>query len=138
MMKIATITAALALLSACASKQDVSLERALSGQSQKSGSALDRAIAEAAKHPFGSMKNPVRAEMPPGQHAYLGRLRCSDGRAPKFDRMGSYGIGAYGNIIDRYSVDCGSAAPGSVEIFMDMYHRGYVENRPVPGFTIVP
>ena len=138
MMKIVTIATVLGLLAGCAAKQDVSLERALSGQSQMSGKRLDRAVAEAAKHPLGSKQNPVRASMPPGQHAYLRRLRCSDGRAPQFDRVGNYGLGVYGNIIDGYSVDCGSAAPGKVEIFMDMYHSGHVETRPVPGFTIVP
>ena len=137
-MKIAAAMATLGLLAACAARQDVSLERAMAGQSQTSGSKLDRAIAAAAKHPFGSQKNPVRAAMPQGQHAYLRRLRCGDGQAPSFDRVGNYGIGVYGNIIDGYSVDCGNAAPGKVEIFMDMYHSGYVENRPVPGFTIAP
>ena len=138
MMKLASMIAAVALLSACATRQDDSLDRMLMGESAKSGDKLDRAIAEAAKHPFGSKQNPVRAEMPEGQHAYLARLRCSDGRAPAFHRIGNYGLGVYGNIIDGYSVDCGSAAPGKVEIVMDMYHRGYVEDRPVPGFTIVP
>jgi hypothetical protein len=137
-MKIAAAMMAAALLAGCAAKQDISLERALAGQSQKSGSALDRAIAAAAQYPFGSQKNPVRAAMPQGQHAYLRRLRCSNAQAPQFDRMGNYGLGVYGNIIDGYAVDCGSAAPGKVEIFMDMYHAGYVETRPVPGFTIVP
>ena len=137
-MKIVAAMAALGLLAACAAKQDVSLERALAGQSQMSGAALDRAVAAAAKHPFGSQKNPVRAEMPQGQRAYLARLRCGDGQVPRFERMGNYGIGVYGNIIDGYAVDCGGAAPGKVEIFMDMYHSGHVETRPVPGFTIVP
>ena len=136
-LKIAALTA-LGMLAACASNDDISLDRALAGQSQKSGSRLDRAIAAAAKHPFGSKENPVRASMPQGQHAYLRRLRCSDGQAPQFDRIGNFGLGVYGNIIDGYAVDCGSAAPGRVEIFMDMYHAGYVETRPVPGFTIVP
>ena len=136
-MKIAAALTALGLLAACAAKEEISLERALSGQSQKSGAALERAMAEAAKYPFGSQRNPVRAAMPAGQHAYLARLRCSDGRAPQFERMGNYGLGVYGNIIDGYAVDCGGAAPGKVEIFMDMYHPGYAETRPVPGFTIV-
>jgi hypothetical protein len=136
-MKIAATMIALGLLAGCAANDDISLDRALAGQSQTSGSKLDRAIAAAAKHPFGSKLNPVRASMPQGQHAYLRRLRCSDGQAPQFDRIGNYGLGVYGNIIDGYAVDCGSAAPGKVEIFMDMYHAGYVETRPVPGFTIV-
>ena len=135
------LASAVALLAACAAPQaekGVDFERALAGESQVSGSALNRRIAQAARHPLGSRDNPVRAHMPPGQHAYLRRLRCSDGRAPEFERMGNYGMGVYGNIIDGYRVDCGAAAPGRVEVFMDMYHRGYVESRPIPGFAIVP
>jgi hypothetical protein len=87
---------------------------------------------------LGSQNNPVRAHMPQGQRAYLERLRCSDGRAPEFNRIGNFGVGVYGNIVDGYNVDCGTAEPGRAQVFMDMYHRGYVEDRPVPGFTIIP
>ena len=135
------LTGTLALLAACAAPKaetGVDLERALAGRPQVSGSALNRRIAAAAAHPLGSRHNPVRVEMPAGQHAYLRRLRCSDGRAPAFERLGNLGIGVYGNIIDGYRVSCGDAPPGRVEVHMDMYHRGHVEHRPVPGFTIVP
>ncbi len=131
---------AMALLAGCATTapppQDLS--RQLAGESQISGADLERRIAAAARHSLGSKENPVRAEMPLGQRAYLARLRCSDGRAPSFSRIGNFGIGIYGNIIDGYRVDCSSAAPGAVEIFMDMYHRGHVEDRAVPGFSILP
>ena len=136
-MKRVTPLVALGLLGACASNDDAGIDRMLAGQSQKSGGALDRAIAAAARYPFGSKQNPVRVTMPAGERAYLARLRCSDGRPPQFERMGSFGAGPYGNILDGYTVDCGAAAPGKVEIFMDMYHGGYAETRPVPGFTIV-
>lgn len=132
---------ALALLTACATADgggEPDLARALLGESQVSGGQLERRLAAAERHPLGSRDNPVRAEMPPGQRAYLARLRCSDGRAPAFERIGNMGIGVFGNIIDGYRVSCGDAAPGTVEVFMDMYHGGHVENRPVPGFTIVP
>lgn len=138
-MKMATMLSGALLLGACAaSTGEPDLERALAGESQVSGRALERRIAAAAAHPLGSDRNPVRAEMPAGQHAYLRRLRCSDGRAPAFERSGNVGIGVYGNIVDAYAVDCGAAQPGRAEVYMDMYHRGYVEDRPVPGFTIVP
>jgi hypothetical protein len=127
------------LLGACAAQtQAPDLDRAIRGESQVSGRGLDRRVQQAERHPLGSRENPVRASMPPGQHAYLRRLRCGDGRAPQFSRVGSYGVGVYGNIIDGYRVSCGDAAPGNVEVFMDMYHPGHVEERPVPGFTIVP
>lgn len=92
-----------------------------------------------ADKPLGSAGNPVRADMPPGQRAYLARLRCSDGRAPTFGRIGSMGAGPYGSIIDAYQVDCAAGAtPASSVVHLDMYHPGYSEAAAVPGFTIVP
>ena len=142
-MRFVAALAALGLLTGCLSQMaggddDASLERAMAGQSQLSGSALRRAIAEAEKHPLGSSKNPVRAEMPTGEYSYLVRLRCGDGRTPVSDRVGSVGLSPFGNIMDGYAVDCGAAEPGKVEVHMDMYHPGHVETRPVPGFTIQP
>lgn len=83
---------------------------------------------------LGSEGNPVRCSGPPGERAYLSRLRCSDGKAPKFHRLGSYGAGPYGNILDGYNVKC--EEKDAVTVFMDMYHK-HVEKEPVPGFTIV-
>lgn len=114
------------------------LQRMLAGESQVDGAELERRIAAAAAHPLGSQHNPVRAAMPPGQRAYLRRLRCSDGTAPDFDRVGNFGIGVYGNIVDGYRLRCAGAEPAEVTVYMDMYHRGHVEERPVPGFTILP
>lgn len=138
-------------LSACASSGSVSaprvaglsaaeargLETMLRGESRVSGDALARPVAAADARPLGSKENPVRASRPEGQRAYLARLRCGDGRAPKYSRNGSYGVGVFGNIIDGYAVDCGSAAPGRTEVFMDMYHPSHVETRAAPGFTIM-
>lgn len=83
---------------------------------------------------LGSRENPVRCNMPRGERAYLNRLRCADGKAPTYHRLGSYGPGPYGNIIDGYEVKCSEGDP--VKIFMDMYHQ-HVEKVAVPGFTIV-
>ncbi len=83
--------------------------------------------------PLGDKGNPVRVHTPPGQRAYLSRLVCTGGGAPAFNRVGSFGIGPYGTIIDGYDVDC---AGTKRMVFMDMYHPDYVEPRPVPGFTI--
>jgi hypothetical protein len=139
MIRTSFMLGALLLAGACAtSSGQPDLDRALAGESQVRGSALERRVAAAERYPLGSRNNPVRAEMPPGQQAYLRRLRCSDGRRPEFSRIGNFGVGVYGNIIDGYRVSCGVAAPGTVEVYMDMYHRGHVEARPVPGFTIVP
>lgn len=118
--------------------EDVALERMLSGQSYLQGADLERALEAAAAHPLGARENPVRASTPAGQRAYLARLRCADGRAPQFERNGNLGAGVYGNIIDSYSVQCANSQPAEATIIMDMYHRGHVEQRPVPGFTITP
>ncbi|RYD65983.1 MAG: hypothetical protein EOP58_06405 [Sphingomonadales bacterium] len=99
-----------------------------------SGKKLTRAIEAAQAHLFGSDQNPVRAQGPAGERAYLRRLRCADGKAPAFERQGSVGIGPYGNILDIYAVQCADAAAQSV--YIDMYH-GHVEQAPVPGFTVV-
>ncbi len=87
--------------------------------------------------PLGSRENPVKAEMPPGQRAYLSRLRCEDAAPPVYTRVGSFGDGPDGDIIDGYQVTCPGSAPAETLIFMDMYHGGHVETRAVPGFTIV-
>src|SRR5690606_3865317 len=90
--------------------------------------------------PLGSPGNPVRCDMPAGERAYLDRLRCPDGGVPTYRRIGSFGVGPHGNIINGYRVHCPGAAPddeGAV-IFTDMYHPGHIEPEPVPGFTSVP
>ena len=95
------------------------------------------ARAAAAGHPLGSRENPVRASMPPGQRAYLDRLRCSDGAAPQDQRGGSVGDGPYGKIMDVYELKCPGGQPATASVYMDMYHD-HVEDRPVPAFTLVP
>ena len=96
---------------------------------------LEQALAAAAAHPLGSLENPVRADMPPGQHRYLESLRCSNGEPPEFEREGNMGPGPFGGIVDKYRVACPRGQPREAAIYMDMYHPGHVETRPVPGFT---
>lgn len=112
------------------------LEAMLSGQSVLKGKKLKRAIEKADAHPLGSEQNPVRAEQPQGQRAYLAALRCADGGQPMFQRRGSMGIGVFGNIVDAYELQCEGDEPAATVVYMDMYHRGFVETRPLPGFTI--
>ena len=101
-----------------------------------SDAELEREIAAASAHPLGTMENPVRVGGPEGERAYLGRLRCADGKAPQaFDRK-SGGVGAFGAIVGVYTLDCGGAAPGRVQIAMDMYHEEHREDRAPAGFTI--
>ena len=115
---------------------DAMLGRMFSLTSRAQGDELERIEQGAGEYPLGSRENPVRAEGPPGQRAYLSRLRCSDGRRPEFGRLGSAGMSPYGNIVDIYRVECRGAEPASSEVFIDMYHRGHRESRAVPGFTI--
>lgn len=96
------------------------------------------AIAAAQRHPLGTMENPVRVGGPTGERAYIARLRCSDGSAPRVGQRGSMGVGAFGTIVDAYPLDCGSAAPGRFTLIMDMYHDEHREERAPAGFTIVP
>lgn len=91
-------------------------------------------VEKAYKNPLGSNENPVRTDAAQGQRAYLNRLRCADGSRPQYSRVGNVGEGVYGYIVDLYSVDCGDVAPGSTEIYMDLYHGGYVEQELVEGF----
>jgi len=122
-------------LAACATAQDDELTGGLFGPAL-SPAKMDKAIAAAQAHPLGSEANPIRSAMPPGERAYIARLRCSSGSAPEIASRGSTGIGPFGNILDLYSVRCASGTPATSQIYMDMYHD-HVETQPVPGFTIV-
>lgn len=102
------------------------------------GAELEAMIEKAQEHPLGSQQNPVRADMPVGQRAYLNRLRCSDGNAPAYRRVGNFGVGVFGRIIDGYEVVCEGAEPEESMIFLDMYHPGHEETEAVSGFTIEP
>jgi hypothetical protein len=85
--------------------------------------------------PLGSKANPIRCEAPEGERAYLKRLRCPSGDRPKYKRAGSVGAGPYDTIMDLYQATC-SEWPDTVDIYMDMYHEGYTEKRPVPRFSV--
>ncbi|KAK0341806.1 hypothetical protein LTR94_024904 [Friedmanniomyces endolithicus] len=87
---------------------------------------------------LGGMDNSVKADMPTGQRAYLARLRCANGRAPSFSRLGSYGIVHSSHVIDGYQTLCPGSTPEKTLILIDMYHPGHVEAKPVEGFTLAP
>ena len=128
--------AALFLASSAGAAQDVDLSDIFGGGALE-GEALAKATVEAAQYPLGSDLNPIRVNMPEGQRNYLSRLRCENGKKPKFSRDGSAGGGPFGSIVDVYTVDCRKSAPGKVAVFMDMYHPDHREANAVPGFTIV-
>ncbi|HEX8640698.1 MAG TPA: hypothetical protein VF704_06035 [Allosphingosinicella sp.] len=96
---------------------------------------LDQAIAAAQAHPLGSLQNPVRVGGPDGERAYLARLRCPDGAAPRIGARSDAGVGAFGSITGAYALTCGGAASS---VIFDMYHEEHVETRAPAGFTLVP
>lgn len=100
---------------------------------------VEQRIAEAeANHPLGSRENPVRVHLPKGEYEYLFLLQCPDKTFPRHKRIGSFGEGPYGTIIDGFEVECGGVEPFKAIIYMDMYFPGYAESRPVEGFTLLP
>jgi hypothetical protein len=103
-----------------------------------SDEAIAAAVAEAAAHPLGTAKNPVRVGGPQGERAYIARLHCGDGSKPRVGPRRNAGVGAFGTIVDLYPLDCGTAAPGRFELVMDMYHEEHVEGGAPAGFTIDP
>lgn len=121
-----------------ASVQAQNFAELFGGRKAPAGKELEKLIAEAQAHPLGSKENPVRADMPAGQRAYLNRLRCADGARPSYSRVGSFGAGVYGRIIDGYEVLCKDSTPEQSMIYMDMYHPGHKEAAAVAGFTIKP
>ncbi len=104
--------------------------------SGNSDAEIEAAIAAAAAHPLGSLQNPVRVGGPEGEQAYLARLRCGDGSAPKIGVKAAGGVGAYGSVVDSFQVDCGAAAPGTVSLAFDIYHQEHVEQRAPAGFRL--
>lgn len=130
--------AALLGTAGCASAPENDMSDLMSFMGAVSPAESARVAARLADKPLGSDRNPVRADMPAGQRAYLARLRCANGRAPTFNRIGSMGAGPYGSIMDAYSVICAGSSPAESVVHMDMYHAGHVEAAAVPGFTIVP
>jgi hypothetical protein len=91
-------------------------------------------IARAANDkPLGSSGNPVRANSPTGQRAYIARLRCPSGDTPEILGRINVGVGIYGAIVDVYTLTCRGIPNRSLAL--DMYHD-WVENRPAEGFTM--
>lgn len=138
MRKAVWMMAALAGVAGCASAPENDMSDLMRFMGAVPPAESARIAARLADKPLGSEQNPVRADMPAGQRAYLARLRCANGRGPTFSRIGSMGAGPYGSIVDAYSVNCAGSTPAQSVVHMDMYHAGHAEAAAVPGFTIVP
>ncbi|MCI5223283.1 MAG: hypothetical protein D3924_11560 [Candidatus Electrothrix sp. AR4] len=88
--------------------------------------------------PAGCRSNPIRCHGPEGERAYLDRLTSHDGRKVLYKRQGSLEIPSpFGNIADAYLI--GFEDVGAVKrIYLDMYFEGYMDDRPVASFRLVP
>jgi hypothetical protein len=104
--------------------------------SGNSDAEIARAIAAAQAHPLGSAENPIRVGGPEGARAYVQRLRCADGSAPKVGSQAPGGVGGYGSVLALFPVDCGAAAPGKAELRVDIYHEEHAETRAPAGFRL--
>lgn len=101
-----------------------------------SDSALDAAVQAASAFPLGSLENPVRVGGPEGEQAYVQSLRCADGKVPRAAAASPGGTGGFGTVTDLVVLDCSPAAPGRVDLRLDLYHEGHVEDRAPAGFTL--
>jgi hypothetical protein len=95
---------------------------------------MRQSIAAADAHPLGSVENPIRVAGPDGERAYLARLRCADGSAPRVGARTDAGVGAYGSVVAAYEVGCAAAG----RLVFDMYQAEHVETRAPAGFTLAP
>lgn len=138
MTRTMTAIAATVLLGACTTSQDAGGGGLLDLMGGVGPAEASRIAQRLSIHPLGSEKNPIRADMPRGQRAYLGRLRCQDGAVPAFSRVGSMGMSPYGSVVDGYEVVCPGGTPATTLLYIDMYHPGHDEQKAPPGFTIVP
>lgn len=82
------------------------------------------------EEPLGSIDNPIRCDMPSGEHWYLSRLRKEKGKDLSWKRAGSFG-GKNGELLDGY------VGEGGAMIYFDMYHPRYVEIVPPPGYRLL-
>jgi hypothetical protein len=91
-------------------------------------------VAAADAHPLGTVENPVRVGGPEGERAFLARLRCADGAAPRIGARREAGTGGFGSVVGAYEVACAAAG----RVVFDMYHEEHVETRAPAGFTLRP
>ena len=79
---------------------------------------------ENASGEFGySKSNPIPVCGQQGQLDYLSKLRCDCDEPFAFHRIGSFGIGADGHMIDGYELVCRKRVHRFV-LYMDMYREG--------------
>lgn len=141
-MRIPLLASILVLAAPAAAQQPrlgqrtTSPEAMAAQMSRASPEEEERALAAAADaHPLGTLDNPIRVGGPVGERAYLARLRCADGAAPRIGARREAGTGAFGSVVAAYDLAC---AGSEARVVFDMYHEEHVENRAPPGFTLAP
>ena len=103
-----------------------------------SDAEIERELAAAAAFPVGSPQNPIRLAGPDAERGWLWRLRCGDGSVPRIGAHRPGGTGGFGNVLDLAPVDCGAAAPGHADIYIDIYQEEHVRDTPPSGFALAP
>lgn len=84
---------------------------------------------------LGSQSNPVKCDKVEGEEKYLNRLIDSLGQSVQFQRIGHAHPESNGNILDIFEITSGDGNL-CVEICLDMYCQGAIENHPIKGFYI--
>jgi hypothetical protein len=84
---------------------------------------------------LGTRSSPVLCGEASGERAYLARLRCRDRSTPDVSRLGTTNTGPDGHVLDVFQLSCPRGL--TTTVLLDRFHLGYVETRPVEGFTIV-
>lgn len=84
---------------------------------------------------LGTQENPVKAADDLAEKDYLMRLRGPDGKKVKFESLGSVTLKPQGTLLDRYIIQ---SQDGTVccEVYMVQKYPGYVETKPIAGFTL--
>ena len=137
-MRLALFAIALILATPAAAQTTTPREMMVQMGFAPSERQVARAVERARRHPLGSERNPVRVSGAGGEHAYIARLRCAGGARPTVGQRHNAGIGAFGTIVDVWPLDCGDAAPGRIDLVMDMYHDNHDETQAPAGFTLEP
>jgi len=99
----------------------------------ESDAELEALVAAADRSPLGSLTNPVRVGGPDGERAYLARLRCADGAAPRIGPRGEGGAGGFGSVTGSFVLECPA---GPLTVITDIYHEGHVETRAPNGLVL--
>ena len=89
------------------------------------------------QEPLGSKENPIKCDGPAGEIQYLRRLSGPNHEPLVFERMGSISVKGNPNYLDLTKARSLFDNDISYEIYLDMYHSGHQEQRPVYDLQIM-